>query len=64
MATSSSGSNESDDHAEEYYDHHVFLESIPREGQRLLQDYSGLSSEEILPHVVTMMSNMHMTSSS
>ena len=34
------------------YQQNVTLDTIPLEGQRMLQDYSGLKREEILPHVL------------
>lgn len=43
-------------HADQWLNN-VTIDTIPAEGQRLLRDYSGFKQEEILPHVLAVVSS-------
>ncbi|KAL9061131.1 MAG: hypothetical protein Q9162_000276 [Coniocarpon cinnabarinum] len=48
--TSSLRDETDSDKADEYYANNVTLETLPAEGQQLLQDYSDIAPQDILPH--------------
>lgn len=55
LATSVTIESQRQKHSDRWL-YHVQIDTIPEEGQRVLRDYSGFEQEEILPHVLSVVS--------